>query len=645
VTTSQLLALELAAAVVAAGSWAGATVLSARTPTRRTARFALALMAVGIAVLLAQLALTGVLLTRHWAFAQERALFAVPLAVLGTGLAAAVSARPLLAAARGWPQRMPARVPAALTAACIAGVTGIVARSVVGYPLTVPAAGTLLTIAVLASALAWALFARRGGRQVVGLAAAGALVTAAAVGYAWLTDIADPSALTAPHQHGALVEPAAGSAEEVSVEQLRAEENADRVAAFELTAGRERLTLASGSTVDAWTYGSLPGPELRVTEGDLVRVTLTNDDIEAGVTIHWHGVDLPNGDDGVAGVTQNAVLPGESFEYRFVAEDPGTYWYHTHQHSAEGVKRGLYGALIVLPSAGIAEEVDLTIPVHTLGRRVLLGESDSAERVQVEAGRSVRLRLLNTDQVPRRFRVDGTDFRVVAADGRDLAGGEPVEAAGLRVPAGGRLDVSFTMPPSGVLVTTDATSRASLTLSADGGPAEVQAHSAEPDLDLLSYGRSPDAASEVTPDGPVIRSTMVLDRLPRFLQGVPREAYTVNGQVFPHIPSLDVREGDIVRLTVVNRGWETHPMHIHGHHVLVLSRDGERATGAPLLLDTFDVQPGEVWEVQFTADNPGIWMDHCHNLDHAAEGMTMALRYEGVTSPFELGGPHGNHAE
>jgi FtsP/CotA-like multicopper oxidase with cupredoxin domain len=86
-------------------------------------------------------------------------------------------------------------------------------------------------------------------------------------------------------------------------------------------------------------------------------------------------------------------------------------------------------------------------------------------------------------------------------------------------------------------------------------------------------------------------------------------------------------------------------MHIHGHHVLVLSRNGQPATGAPLLLDTFDVQPGEVWEVRLTADNPGIWMDHCHNLDHAVEGMTMALRYEGVTSPFEQGGPHDNHAE
>ena len=86
-------------------------------------------------------------------------------------------------------------------------------------------------------------------------------------------------------------------------------------------------------------------------------------------------------------------------------------------------------------------------------------------------------------------------------------------------------------------------------------------------------------------------------------------------------------------------------MHIHGHHVLVLSRNGVAASGAPLWLDTFDVQPGEVWVVALVADNPGVWMDHCHNLEHAAEGMMMALQYSGVTTPFDQGGDHGNHSE
>ncbi len=141
-----------------------------------------------------------------------------------------------------------------------------------------------------------------------------------------------------------------------------------------------------------------------------------------------------------------------------------------------------------------------------------------------------------------------------------------------------------------------------------------------------------------------VEDVHVLDRLPRLVHGVPQYAYTVNGAVYPHIAPTVVAEGDVVRVTVVNRGFETHPMHPHGHTVRVLSVDGV-APVAPLWLDTFDVGPGEVWEVAFVADNPGIWMDHCHNLDHAALGMVMHIAYEGVRTPFGDGGHAGNAPE
>ena len=94
----------------------------------------------------------------------------------------------------------------------------------------------------------------------------------------------------------------------------------------------------------------MPGPELRVKEGDLVEVTLVNEDVEQGVTIHWHGVDVPNAEDGVAGVTQDAVLPGERHVYRFRVDQVGTFWYHSHQISAKQVRRGLFGALVIEPA-------------------------------------------------------------------------------------------------------------------------------------------------------------------------------------------------------------------------------------------------------------------------------------------------------
>ena len=78
--------------------------------------------------------------------------------------------------------------------------------------------------------------------------------------------------------------------------------------------------------------------------------------------------------------------------------------------------------------------------------------------------------------------------------------------------------------------------------------------------------------------------------------------------------------------------------------MLVLEVDGRRPT-SPVWLDSFDVLPGQVWKVALVADNPGIWMDHCHNLEHAALGMVTHLAYEGVVSPFQHGGPADNQAE
>jgi hypothetical protein len=97
--------------------------------------------------------------------------------------------------------------------------------------------------------------------------------------------------------------------------------------------------------------GTSPGPTVEATVGDLVEVRLVNDGVDDGITLHWHGVDLPNAADGVAGVTQDAVQDGDDHVYRFVAEDAGTYWYHSHQVSHEQVRRGLLGALVVRPEA------------------------------------------------------------------------------------------------------------------------------------------------------------------------------------------------------------------------------------------------------------------------------------------------------
>jgi FtsP/CotA-like multicopper oxidase with cupredoxin domain len=396
---------------------------------------------------------------------------------------------------------------------------------------------------------------------------------------------------------------------------------------FTLTAEQATVTLPSGATTRAWTFnGQVPGPPMAVQVGDLVEVTLHNTDIADGVTLHWHGYDVPAAEDGVPGLTQDAVLPGQSFVYRFRADRAGSYWYHTHEVSDLGVRMGLYGVLTVT-APGASDGVDLAVPVHTFNGSTVVG---AIAPPTVAPSTPVRLRLINTDNTPRVVGLVGSPMRVAAVDGTDLNDPTPLSDMGLRIAAGGRYDVTFAMPDHAVALRVARTDTV-LTLGTGAPPAADVG--SWPVLDLLHYGRP--AATPFGAGSHFDRSfTLVLDR------GLVSTsyAYTVNGSGFPHIPTEVVREGDLVRFTIVNRSQDIHPWHLHGHRVLVLSRDGAAPTGSPLWMDTFDVRPGEVWQVAFRADNPGIWMNHCHNLAHAEQGMVLHLAYEGVGSPY-----HGGH--
>ena len=119
----------------------------------------------------------------------------------------------------------------------------------------------------------------------------------------------------------------------------------------ELVARQETIDVPGGRAVEGYTVnGTSPGPEIRARQGDLVEVEFVNESVAAGATLHWHGIDVPNAADGVAGITQDAVPVGGRHVYRFEATDAGTYWYHSHQVSHEQVVRGLLGAIVIEPA-------------------------------------------------------------------------------------------------------------------------------------------------------------------------------------------------------------------------------------------------------------------------------------------------------
>ena len=177
----------------------------------------------------------------------------------------------------------------------------------------------------------------------------------------------------------------------------------------------------------------------------------------------------PTGRTGSPGLTQDAVPPGGSFAYRFVAKQPGTYWYHSHELSSRSVRMGLFGTLVVDP-AGTAQPagLDLTLAAHTFAGAVALGSNDRLDRRTAAPGTPVRLRLVNTDDSAHRFALHGTAFRLIAVDGHDLVGPGDLTALGCRSPPVDRYDLAFTMPAGPVLLTVDSTTDRGLLLSADG---------------------------------------------------------------------------------------------------------------------------------------------------------------------------------
>jgi FtsP/CotA-like multicopper oxidase with cupredoxin domain len=405
-----------------------------------------------------------------------------------------------------------------------------------------------------------------------------------------------------------------------------------------LTAEKARVRLASGRELDAWTFdGQAPGPELRLSKGELVQVTLVNRDIDDGVTIHWHGLDVPNAEDGVAGVTQDAVAPGGRHVYRFRPEQVGTFWYHTHQDASEGVKQGLFGALVIEPKAK-TNGLDLALPVHTFAGHMAIGTHDDVERRAVRPGTPIRLRLINTDSASARFLLAGMRPSVVAIDGAEITPAPVPPSEAIEIGAGGRYDIAFRMPDGAASVEV-ANSKAALVLSPDGSgnpPATPSQAVFDPAARRQAAPVLPRAHFDRTFD-------LTISKKVGFLNGRPGRHWALNGELYPRVPMFEVAKGDLVRINLTNDSSSVHPMHLHGHHFLVLTRDGRAVS--PWSTDTLLMLPHERYSVAFRANNPGLWMLHCHNLKHAADGLTMHLMYAGVTTPYRAGKSAHNDPE
>lgn len=382
--------------------------------------------------------------------------------------------------------------------------------------------------------------------------------------------------------------------------------------------------------------------------------------------MHWHGIRLPNAMDGVPGLTQPPIKPGESFVYEFTPSDAGTFWYHPHANSLEQLGRGLAGAVIVEEREPVAVDRDTLWLLSDWrlsdGARIAAGfgnQMEAAIRVgntvtlngrvsdsePFRAGERVRLRLVNASLARiMALRFEGHRPVIIAVDGQPC---DPHEPEGGRILLGPamRIDLVLEMqgePGGSYDVVDDFYDGLSyrLTQLAYDERLPMRAHYPDapmelprnplPEPDLVSAERHTLTLQGGMMSMGVMSGTggMMGGGMMGMAHGV---VWSINGQSMTgdgHAgmePALTFQRVRSVVLKLRNDTAWWHPMHFHGHSMRVLSRNGATVPHRQWQ-DTVLMAPKDVVEVAFVADNPGHWMLHCHVIDHQMSGMMTVLR-------------------
>lgn len=202
-----------------------------------------------------------------------------------------------------------------------------------------------------------------------------------------------------------------------------------------------------GKTVEAWTYnGVVPGPEIRVTEGDKIRVHVTNN-LPESTSIHWHGLIIPNDQDGVPFLTQPPIKPGAEYTYEFTALEgnAGTHMYHSHHNSAKQVTMGLLGAFIIEPKdpstrPSFDREYSVILNDGPIGGYSINGKGFPAtEPLVAKKGERILVRYFNEGLMIHPMHLHGMPQLVIAQDGWLLP--QPYHCDTLNIAPGQRFEV------------------------------------------------------------------------------------------------------------------------------------------------------------------------------------------------------------
>jgi len=422
---------------------------------------------------------------------------------------------------------------------------------------------------------------------------------------------------------------------------------------IELEAQIANIEVLDGIITPVWTYGgTLPGPLIKAKVGDTVIVHFKNS-LPESTTIHWHGLRVPNQMDGVPGVTQPPVPVDGEFRYEFVVDDAGSYWYHPHVNSAAQVGWGMYGPIVVedpndpeefgddlimVISDMSLDEAGVFLPPNNggdfgdlFGREgtTILVNGKVMPTLKVRKGKQQRWRIINASRT--RYVPIGLRGHIMTRIGGDngLAGRSESAPRFILTPAE-RGDFVFTPinDPGTALMRLGSVNRG---FGTERRPEDLM-YVETVDLPAVEPMAIPENLRTIEPidlSGEVIEKE--LEMTIGMGDGIRNVIMGFNGIPYWNMEPLVARVGETHVWTLINNSGFNHPFHLHGYFFQVLDENR-----VPEWKDTVDVPDGGTVKIAvYFEGRPGMWMYHCHILDHARVGMMGQLWVgpEGFTGP------------
>jgi FtsP/CotA-like multicopper oxidase with cupredoxin domain len=432
------------------------------------------------------------------------------------------------------------------------------------------------------------------------------------------------------------------------------------------------VELAPDHVVSTIGYnGTSPGPVLRMREGQPVTVEIIND-TDVPEQVHWHGLLIPADVDGSEEEATPPVPPHGRRTYHFTPKPAGTRWYHTHTMAMEDLHRGSYTGqfgFLMIDSGRDAGHYDqelflalrdwdpfftsqfqdtdeqdqkwpqterpAVLDTRPVGLEVvpsIYSINDKAlgagEPIRVRPGQRLLVHLLNASAIESRtLTLPGHKFHVIALDGNPVP--TPADVDQVFLGPGERVDASIEMNQPGVWVMgepRDLVRNAGLGVVVEYANQQSQPQwlpPGPPTWDYTRFGAAAGAASGGQAPAPTQTIEMAFEKVPR---GAGRfNSFTVNGKPYPHDREFVLRQGTRYRFVMRNRTDDGHPLHLHRHTFEVKEIYGKTTSG--LLKDTIVVPYYGRAIVEFTADQPGLTLFHCHIQQHMDYGFKALIRY------------------